>query len=54
MRVVAYLRLSVDDPKAVGLDAQRCDIDRWATARGHEIVGWLSDIGSGDKPDLLE
>lgn len=54
MRVVAYLRLSVDDPKAVGLDAQRWDINRWATARGHEITGWLSDIGSGDKPDLLK
>lgn len=53
MRLVAYLRLSVDDDRCIGLDAQRWDIQRWASARGHEIVGWLSDIGSGADPDAL-
>lgn len=54
MRLVAYLRLSVDDDRCTGLDAQRWDIERWALLRGHQITGWLSDIGSGADPDALK
>src|SRR5258706_16360916 len=43
-RGVAYLRVSTDE-QALGPDAQRDAIARWATANGVSIVAWHSDVG---------
>lgn len=56
---VAYLRVSTDD-QALGPEAQRAAIDRWAAAAGVVVVSWHEDRGvsggaSLDKrPALLE
>lgn len=41
---VAYLRVSTDD-QALGPDAQRAAIGRWALAAGVEVVAWCEDLG---------
>lgn len=49
-RVVAYLRVSTDE-QALGPDAQRAALTRWAAAAGVEIVAWHLDQGvSGGAP----
>lgn len=47
---VAYLRVSTDD-QALGPDAQRAAIERWAVARGVTVAAWHCDHGvSGAAP----
>lgn len=49
-RAIAYLRVSTDD-QALGPEAQRAAIGRWALAAGVEVVGWHVDQGvSGAAP----
>jgi DNA invertase Pin-like site-specific DNA recombinase len=56
---VAYLRVSTDD-QALGPEAQRAAIERWAAAAGVEVASWHEDRGvSGGasldrRPGLLE
>ena len=58
-RAVAYLRVSTDD-QALGPEAQRAAILRWAASAGIEVVAWCEDLGvSGGapldkRPGLLE
>lgn len=57
-RALAYLRVSTDD-QALGLEAQRSAIERWAKLAGVDVVQWYTDDGvSGgaaleDRPQLL-
>lgn len=47
---VAYLRVSTED-QALGPEAQRAAIERWATARGVTVAAWHCDQGvSGASP----
>lgn len=47
---VAYLRVSTDD-QALGPEAQRAAIERWAAARGVTVAAWHCDQGvSGAAP----
>jgi DNA invertase Pin-like site-specific DNA recombinase len=47
---VAYLRVSTDD-QALGPEAQRAAIERWAIARGVTVAAWFCDQGvSGAAP----
>ena len=49
-RAVAYLRVSTDD-QALGPDAQRASIERWAASAGVTVVAWHADLGvSGATP----
>lgn len=43
-RAVAYLRVSTDE-QALGPEAQRAALERWAAAHGVEIVAWHADLG---------
>jgi DNA invertase Pin-like site-specific DNA recombinase len=47
---VAYLRVSTDE-QALGPEAQRAAIVRWAASAGVEVVAWHEDLGvSGGAP----
>lgn len=47
---VAYLRVSTEE-QALGLEAQRAQLERWAHARGVTIASWHVDQGvSGSTP----
>lgn len=47
---VAYVRVSTDE-QALGPEAQRAAVERWAQGNGVRIVGWHEDIGvSGGAP----
>ena len=47
---VAYLRVSTDE-QALGPEAQRAALTRWAASAGVEIVAWHEDLGvSGGAP----
>ncbi len=47
---VAYLRVSTDE-QALGPEAQRAALTRWAASAGVEIVAWYEDLGvSGAAP----
>ncbi len=50
-RAVAYLRASTPD-QLLGRDAERADIQRWAAARGVEIVAEHVDQGVSGSNDL--
>ncbi|HTP29070.1 MAG TPA: recombinase family protein [Anaeromyxobacteraceae bacterium] len=41
-RAVAYVRVSTDEQQ-LGPEAQRRDIERWAKARGVQVVAWRED-----------
>jgi DNA invertase Pin-like site-specific DNA recombinase len=41
---IGYLRVSTDD-QALGPDAQRAAIERWAAGAGVTVVAWTEDLG---------
>jgi DNA invertase Pin-like site-specific DNA recombinase len=43
-RVLGALRLSKDKDESTSIARQREDIERWAVAHGHTIVGWAEDV----------
>ncbi len=48
---VAYVRVSTDmDRQALGAEAQRASIERWATASGVHIAAWYVEEVSGGAP----
>jgi DNA invertase Pin-like site-specific DNA recombinase len=48
MRVVAYVRVSsAHQAEAFGPEVQRAAISKWATANGHKIAAWQTDVISG-------
>ncbi len=48
MRVVAYVRVSsAHQAEAFGPEVQRAAIRKWATAGGHKVVSWHTDVISG-------
>jgi DNA invertase Pin-like site-specific DNA recombinase len=57
---VAYLRVSTDiERQALGAEAQRASIEKWATANGVDIAAWYVEEVSGGatldkRPVLLE
>ncbi|MBK6464202.1 MAG: recombinase family protein [Myxococcales bacterium] len=59
LAAVAYLRVSTSD-QALGLDAQKVEIEGWAARAGVVVVSWHVDRGvSGgstiaDRPGMLE
>lgn len=49
-KAVAYIRVSTDE-QALGPEAQRGAIERWAAANGVTVVAWFDDLGvSGGAP----
>lgn len=43
-RVLGTIRLSKDREESTSVDRQREVIERWASDRGHEVVGWAEDL----------
>jgi DNA invertase Pin-like site-specific DNA recombinase len=43
-RVLGALRLSKDKDESTSIARQRDDIERWASANGHTVVGWAEDV----------
>lgn len=50
-RAVAYVRVSTDD-QALGPEAQRTAIRRWAKAHGVDVVAWAEDLGVSGGAEL--
>ncbi|MFL6100675.1 MAG: ATP-binding protein, partial [Actinomycetales bacterium] len=50
-RVLGVVRLSRDRDDSTSVIRQRADIERWAAANGHEVIGWAEDVDvSGSVP----
>jgi DNA invertase Pin-like site-specific DNA recombinase len=48
MRVVAYVRVSsAHQAEAFDPEVQRAARRKWATANGHKVVAWQTDVISG-------
>ncbi|WP_370933533.1 recombinase family protein [Amycolatopsis sp. cg13] len=54
MRVLGRIRLSRVTDATTSPERQRADIERWAAAHGHEIVGWAVDLDVGRSVNPLE
>jgi site-specific DNA recombinase len=44
MRVLGRLRLSRSSEESTSIERQREIIEQWASAHGHEVIGWAEDI----------
>lgn len=51
---VAYIRVSLEQQaeSGLGLEAQRAAIERWAAARGVQLVAWAEDAGVSGATEL--
>ena len=45
LRVLGRLRISLSRDESTSIDRQRREIQQWANAQGHEVIGWATDDG---------
>lgn len=51
LKAVALIRVSTDE-QALGPEAQKAAIERWAETRGIEVVAWFADLGVSGAADM--